>query len=322
MGTHKMLLPNTTQVPNIIFDWLLPLLNDGELRCLLYINRRTYGFQKQSDQISISQFVGGIKKSDGEQIDYGTGLHRETVINSLEVLSKVIGVVKKRKLRNTFVYSINLNFSREREEMVGILDQFRSSKRSEKPTENGRKNRLKMVGKTDTQNQGNQGNQVIEKINKKESSSDLQVQDPEGGTEQPPIPPAPFTGTDLASGTDHTSIRLVIAGKEYSSTVPKFASAWFADKKVLTEIVNEVAKAAGLTNKEQIWSEFMRFLSYWSEKSPNGKKELWQKRETFDPKKRLRTWFDNKATNFGKGEKQSRGVFVPGGERIKTENIR
>lgn len=322
MGTHKMLLPNTTQVPNVIFDWLMPLLEDGELRCLLYIIRRTYGFQKKSDQIAISQFVSGIQKSDGEVIDSGTGLSKPTVITSLKVLSEAIGIVKKRKYRNTFVYSINLEFSKDKEEVVKSLNQFRDTKRLNHLTKIGKTTLPKTVKPFNTQNQGNQGNQVIEKINKKERSSDLQVQDPEGGTEQPPIPPAPFTGTDLAKGVDHTSVRLVIAGKEYSSTVPKFASAWFADKKVLTEIVNEVAKAAGLTNKEQIWSEFMRFLSYWSEKSPNGKKELWQKRETFDPKKRLRTWFDNKATNFGKGEKQSRGVFVPGGERIKTENIR
>ena len=60
--------PAHTQVPNLLVDWVLPLLKDGEARCLLYIVRHTVGFadansssgRKERDAISVDQFVNGI----------------------------------------------------------------------------------------------------------------------------------------------------------------------------------------------------------------------------------------------------------------------
>lgn len=48
--------PNTTQYPNFLFD-LMPTLKEGELRLLNAIVRKTYGWQKQKDRISISQMI-------------------------------------------------------------------------------------------------------------------------------------------------------------------------------------------------------------------------------------------------------------------------
>ena len=49
--------PNTTQVPNDILDHWLPRLKHAELAVLLVVVRQTYGWQKNKDCISISQFV-------------------------------------------------------------------------------------------------------------------------------------------------------------------------------------------------------------------------------------------------------------------------
>jgi hypothetical protein len=54
--------PNYIQVPDELFDLLLPTLADNELRVLLYIIRRTFGFKREADAISLSQMVSGITR--------------------------------------------------------------------------------------------------------------------------------------------------------------------------------------------------------------------------------------------------------------------
>src|SRR6476469_10752998 len=79
--------PNTTQVPDQYLDDLLPLLTGAELKVLLYITRRTFGFKKAADNIALSQMLNGITTSDGRVLDYGVGLTKKTLlqaINSLE----------------------------------------------------------------------------------------------------------------------------------------------------------------------------------------------------------------------------------------------
>lgn len=71
--------PNTTPVPDIYFDLLLPDLGLAEWRVLLYVVRRTLGFKKLSDAISLDQFTQGITTHEGTQLDAGTGLSRSNV---------------------------------------------------------------------------------------------------------------------------------------------------------------------------------------------------------------------------------------------------
>lgn len=49
-------VPTTTQYPNFLFD-LMPSLKEGELRLLNAIVRKTYGWHKQRDKISLSQMI-------------------------------------------------------------------------------------------------------------------------------------------------------------------------------------------------------------------------------------------------------------------------
>jgi hypothetical protein len=44
------------------------------VKVLLYIIRRTFGFKKDQDNISLSQMLNGIVKKNGERLDSGTGL--------------------------------------------------------------------------------------------------------------------------------------------------------------------------------------------------------------------------------------------------------
>jgi hypothetical protein len=58
--------PNTTPVPDEVFDELLADLSGAEIKVLLYICRRTFGWKKERDTISLNQLVNGIHKKDGE----------------------------------------------------------------------------------------------------------------------------------------------------------------------------------------------------------------------------------------------------------------
>ena len=78
--------PRYTPVPDQLFDELLADLSGAELKVLLYIIRRTFGFKKDRDRIALSQMVGGITTRDGRVLDRGTGLHKGTVITALRGL--------------------------------------------------------------------------------------------------------------------------------------------------------------------------------------------------------------------------------------------
>src|SRR6266508_6509512 len=68
--------PNGTIVPDEVFDILAPELSEAELRVLLYIIRRTFGFKKNADDISMKQMTDGIQKRNGIVLDRGTGMSK------------------------------------------------------------------------------------------------------------------------------------------------------------------------------------------------------------------------------------------------------
>lgn len=70
--------PNTTAVPDEFFDLIAPNLSEAELRVILYIFRRTFGFKKRSDDISLKQLVEGIQTKDGRILDRGAGVAKST----------------------------------------------------------------------------------------------------------------------------------------------------------------------------------------------------------------------------------------------------
>ena len=90
--------PNGTIVPDDVFDLLAPRLKESELRVLLYIVRRTFGFGKSADAISLSQLTKGIKTRDGRILDYGTGMSKKAVIAGVKglVIKGIISVERRR----------------------------------------------------------------------------------------------------------------------------------------------------------------------------------------------------------------------------------
>ena len=106
-------------------------LPDAELRVLLYICRRTYGFQREKDQISYTQFIEGITTKDGKKLDGGCGLSRPSVNKALVNLINWEVIIKEEKSTGN-VYSLNLqvDFSK----VVKYLNQLSSLTASGKAT--------------------------------------------------------------------------------------------------------------------------------------------------------------------------------------------
>ncbi len=71
---------STTATPDWVFDDVAPELTEAPLKALLYIVRRTSGFRKLADAISLSQFQHGITTHDGRQLDKGAGIKNRTVL--------------------------------------------------------------------------------------------------------------------------------------------------------------------------------------------------------------------------------------------------
>jgi hypothetical protein len=69
--------PTYTAIPNELYV-PMPLLSAAELKVVLYVARRTFGFKRGSDRISASQFERGIVGRDGRLLDLmARGCHGE-----------------------------------------------------------------------------------------------------------------------------------------------------------------------------------------------------------------------------------------------------
>lgn len=111
--------PSYTQVPDALFDELLHVLSGAELKILLYILRRTFGFKKAADSISYRQMLDGIVTHDGRRLDYGAGIKsRSTVSSALKGLEEKNIIIAERRSsqengQETTVYRPNMGSSRE-----------------------------------------------------------------------------------------------------------------------------------------------------------------------------------------------------------------
>lgn len=161
-------IPNSTQNPNVFFDWIFPFLSKGELQCLLYIIRRTYGFHKKKDRISLSQFVNGITTRDGRKLDCGAGVSRPCAVESLKNLrgSGIVIIIKENNINWYEINSELLGDKYVHNKVVKKINQLRNLTKSSK------KNKPKQVKLFNPQYKGNKGNKVsiIKNLKKEEKT--------------------------------------------------------------------------------------------------------------------------------------------------------
>ena len=89
--------PNYTNVPDELFDQLMVDLTGAELKVLLYIIRRTFGFKRDSDNISLSQMLNGLQTRDGRTLDRGVGLSKKTLLQALNSLEEQQVILTERR---------------------------------------------------------------------------------------------------------------------------------------------------------------------------------------------------------------------------------
>ena len=141
--------PNSTQIPDVILDYWMADLSGAEFKVLMYIARRTYGFGKLDDNISLKQIVGGIVTRSGKRLDSGTGLNKDTVCKALATL-EAKGVVLRTQRADETYGDLPNSYSLDVEIPELALDGEDSGPVSENPTPRTEKTTPPPVGKSDT----------------------------------------------------------------------------------------------------------------------------------------------------------------------------
>ena len=148
-------IPNAFQIPNSVIDELLAKLTCAELKCYLFVVRKTKGWNKESDSISVSQFMEV------------TGLSNRSVITACESLVEM-GLLERsggeRKLNTYSVKAFEISQTGEKSS---------SDKTGENFSQTGEKSSSDLVKKVHTQNNNKNTIQNINKKNTKKSESDL-----------------------------------------------------------------------------------------------------------------------------------------------------
>jgi len=88
-------LPNHTQIPNELLDEYMQEMTGAELKVVLVICRKTFGWHKEIDRISFSQLVEL------------TGMTRSSVNSGLQKAMKR-GLIARREVGRSFEYALVL----------------------------------------------------------------------------------------------------------------------------------------------------------------------------------------------------------------------
>ena len=164
-------IPNAFQIPNSVIDELLAKLTCAELKCYLFVVRKTKGWNKESDSISVSQFMEV------------TGLSNRSVITACESLVEM-GLLERsggeRKLNTYSVKAFDISQTGEKSSSDKTGENFSqtgekssSDKTGENFSQTGEKSSSDLVKKVHTQNNNKNTIQNNNKKNTKKSESDL-----------------------------------------------------------------------------------------------------------------------------------------------------
>lgn len=93
-------IPNSFQVPNVYVDQVLPHLSGAEAKILLFIVRKTFGWQKREDRISITQMADG------------TGVSPRHAMRGVKTLVAMGIVIEHAESGKTTSYRLQLDGSR------------------------------------------------------------------------------------------------------------------------------------------------------------------------------------------------------------------
>lgn len=155
-------IPNAFQIPNSVIDELLAKLTCAELKCYLFVVRKTKGWNKESDSISISQFMEV------------TGLSNRSIITACESLVEMGLLERSGGERKLNIYSVKaFEMSQTGEKSSSDEPGEKTSPTGENFSPTGEKSSSDLVKKVHTQNNNKNTVQNNNKKNTKKSESDL-----------------------------------------------------------------------------------------------------------------------------------------------------
>lgn len=95
MKSKKIPKPNFTQIPNIVIDEWMDLLDPYEFKVLIFICRKTFGWHKEKDKISLNQIIKH------------TNICKQKVLKSIETLIRHDLIIKIKSLTELGDYDSN-----------------------------------------------------------------------------------------------------------------------------------------------------------------------------------------------------------------------
>lgn len=267
---------NSFQLPNSVVDELLADLTGAELKCYLLVVRKTKGWNKEIDSISIGQFMEV------------TGLSNRSVITACDSLVEKGLLVRsggERRLNTYSVKSFNISQTGEKSSSV---------KSGEKISQTGEKSSSDLVKKVHTQN-NNKNN--IQNNNTSSSGKNFQP--------RTKAKKNVFSNDDLkaAEWIFHLIRKLNPSFKE-----PKFES-WANDIRLMRERDNrthkDICELFQWANQDRFWS--VNILS------PATLRAKWdqlsmKRNAAMTTPTRKETFQERNSTNWGTPEKMA-GVF-------------
>lgn len=229
-------------------------LTGAERRVLDVIFFKTYGFRKKTDKISLTQF------------EEFTGLPRRTITRSIDSLEKrnIIGTDTSLFITQ---YGFNKQISEWKNKICAAPNRDKTVPSKEKGSAKPKKKKLGT---------------------KKSLPKTRDIPGKQLGT------PTSHTTDNITTGKHTTTIDDVIPSSDESAdalTPAQYAELFFGkDKVVMMREVGFFLKRG--SDLPVIRDQFSRFISYWTERTPGGKKQRWQTEKTFEVRRRLTTWFD------------------------------
>jgi len=155
-------IPNAFQIPNSVIDELLAKLTCAELKCYLFVVRKTKGWNKEFDNISVSQFMEV------------TGLSNRSVITACESLVEMGLLERSGGERKLNTYSVKaFEISQTGEKSSSDETGEKTSPTGENFSQTGEKSSSDEVKKVHTQNNNKNTIQNNNKKNTKKSVLDL-----------------------------------------------------------------------------------------------------------------------------------------------------
>lgn len=141
--------PNYTQVPNLVFELMADKaanMKSSELRVILAIVRKTFGWHKKRDKLSLTQ------------LESLTSMSRQSVIDGIEA-GMARGIVKQipdpDDNRGGFFYELVISDNQSKESTSPEIRLVQKLDQSKNETTTSPEIRLELVQKLDTQKKGN-----------------------------------------------------------------------------------------------------------------------------------------------------------------------